>query len=53
MRALDCTLGDGVFRSRYDADLRDACDVISDLAMPYAVARVDELFVENARAHVA
>jgi hypothetical protein len=52
VRALDCTLGDGAFRSRYDADWHNAFDVNSNFVMSYAATNVDEFFAENFRVYV-
>ena len=50
--ALDCALGDGVYRSGYDLDIRAAFAAAGGFVTPYAATGLDEYFAENVRAFV-
>ena len=48
--ALDCALGDGVYRSGYDPEIRAAFTGATRFVTPYAATGVDEYFAEAFRA---
>ena len=48
--ALDCALGEGVYRSGYDARLRGAYSDARRFVTPYAASGIDEWFAEGVRA---
>jgi hypothetical protein len=50
--ALDCALGDGVYRSGYDIDVRGAFAAARAFVTPYAATGIDEYFAECVRAFV-
>jgi hypothetical protein len=50
--ALDCALGDGVYRSGYDAAVRAAFAAARAFVTPYAATGLDEYFAECVRAYV-
>jgi len=50
--ALDCALGDGLYRSGYDADVRAAFAAARSFVTPYAATGLDEYFAESVRAFV-
>ena len=50
--ALDCALGDGVYRSGYDPQIRAAFAGASAFVTPYAATGLDEYFAESLRAYV-
>jgi hypothetical protein len=50
--ALDCALGDGVYRSGYDPDVRAAFAGAREFVTPYAATGLDEYVAEALRAYV-
>lgn len=50
--ALDCALGGGVYRSGYDAAIRQAFAGARAFVTPYAATGLDEYFAECLRAYV-
>jgi hypothetical protein len=50
--ALDCALGDGIYRSGYDPLIRAAFAGASAFVTPYAATGLDEYFAESLRAYV-
>lgn len=50
--ALDCALGDGIYRSGYDPEIRAAFAGASAFVTPYAATGLDEYFAESLRAYV-
>lgn len=50
--ALDCALGDGVYRSGIDPAIRRAFAQATSFVTPYAATGLDEYFAECVRAHV-
>ena len=50
--ALDCALGEGVYRSGYDTEIRSAFASATSFVTPYAATGLDEYFAESVRAHV-
>jgi hypothetical protein len=48
--ALDCALGEGVYRSGFDATIRRAFSRARDFVTPYAATGLDEYFAEGVRA---
>ncbi len=50
--ALDCALGDGVYRSSTDATLRKNFYEARDYVTPYAATGTDEFFAECVRSFV-
>jgi len=50
--ALDCALGDGIYRSGYDPEIRSAFAGASAFVTPYAATGLDEYFAESLRAYV-
>lgn len=50
--ALDCALGDGVYLSTLDAEIRRAFNSARDFVSPYAATSRDEYFAECVRAWV-
>jgi hypothetical protein len=50
--ALDCALGDGVYRSGYDREIREAFAAARNFVTPYAATGLDEYFAESVRAYV-
>jgi hypothetical protein len=50
--ALDCALGDGVYRSSVDPALRDLFSRARAFVTPYAATGTDEYFAESLRAYV-
>ncbi len=50
--ALDCALGDGIYRSGYDPEIRAAFSGASAFVTPYAATGLDEYFAESLRAYV-
>ncbi len=49
---LDCALGEGVYRSGYDAAIRTAFAHARSFVTPYAATGLDEYFAESLRAYV-
>jgi hypothetical protein len=49
---LDCALGNGVYRSGYDPEIRRAFRRATSFVTPYAGSSVDEFFAECFRAYV-
>lgn len=50
--ALDCALGDGIYRSSIDPDLRRLFVAARAFVTPYAATGIDEYFAEALRAYV-
>jgi len=50
--ALDCALGDGIYRSGYDPQIRSAFGAARSFVTPYAATGLDEYFAESLRAYV-
>jgi hypothetical protein len=50
--ALDCALGEGVYRSSLDPVLRRLFSEASSFVTPYAATGIDEYFAESLRAYV-
>lgn len=50
--ALDCALGDGVYRSSIDPVLRRLFSGASAFITPYAATGIDEYFAESLRAYI-
>jgi hypothetical protein len=50
--ALDCALGDGIYRSGYDPEIRAAFGAATTFVTPYAATGLDEYFAESLRAYV-
>jgi len=50
--ALDCALGDGVYRSGIDPDIRQAFNAATQFVTPYAASGIDEYFAEGVRSWV-
>jgi len=50
--ALDCALGEGVYRSGYDTSVRAAFAAARAFVTPYAATGLDEYFAESVRAFV-
>ncbi len=50
--ALDCALGDGVYRSGFDPQLRRMFTQARRFVTPYAATGIDEFFAEALRAYV-
>lgn len=50
--ALDCALGDGVYHSASDPELRRLFETATDFVTPYAASAIDEYFAEGLRAFV-
>lgn len=50
--ALDCALGDGIYRSGVDHDIRQAFANTANFVTPYAATGIDEYFAESVRAFV-
>jgi hypothetical protein len=50
--ALDCALGDGVYRSGLDPRVRTAYATAREFVTPYAATGLDEYFAESLRAFV-
>jgi len=50
--ALDCALGDGVYRSSIDPQLRTLFADAQSYITPYAATGLDEYFAEGVRAYV-
>jgi len=49
--AIDCALGDGVYRSGYDPHIRAAFAAARGFVTPYAASGLDEYFAECVRAY--
>ncbi len=49
--AIDCALGDGVYRSGYDLQIRSAFAAARAFVTPYAASGLDEYFAECMRAY--
>ncbi len=49
--AIDCALGDGVYRSGYDPQIRSAFAAARAFVTPYAASGLDEYFAECVRAY--
>jgi len=49
--AIDCALGDGVYRSGYDPQIRAAFASARSFVTPYAACGLDEYFAECVRAY--
>jgi hypothetical protein len=49
--ALDCALGDGVYRSGFDPKIRAAFAAAGAFVTPYAASGLDEYFAESVRAY--
>jgi hypothetical protein len=50
--ALDCALGDGIYRSGFDPAIRAAFAGARSFVTPYAATGLDEYFAESLRAYV-
>jgi hypothetical protein len=50
--ALDCALGNGVYRSGIDREMREAFCSARSFVTPYAATGIDEYFAEGVRAWV-
>lgn len=50
--ALDCALGDGVYHSSSDVELRRLFENATEFVTPYAATAIDEYFAEGLRAFV-
>ncbi|HET9097081.1 MAG TPA: hypothetical protein VFN37_10495, partial [Candidatus Baltobacteraceae bacterium] len=50
--ALDCALGEGVYRSSIDPQLRHLFAAATAYVTPYAATGTDEYFAESLRAYV-
>jgi len=50
--ALDCALGDGVYRSGIDPVIRQAFNAATQFVTPYAASGIDEYFAEGVRSWV-
>jgi len=50
--ALDCALGNGIYRSGYDPQIRSAFGAARSFVTPYAATGLDEYFAESLRAYV-
>ena len=49
--AIDCALGDGVYRSGFDPEIRAAFAAARSFVTPYAASGLDEYFAECVRAY--
>jgi len=49
--AIDCALGDGIYRSGYDPHIRAAFAAARGFVTPYAASGLDEYFAECVRAY--
>ncbi len=49
--AIDCALGDGVYRSGFDPQIRSAFAAARAFVTPYAASGLDEYFAECVRAY--
>ncbi len=49
--AIDCALGDGIYRSGYDPQIRAAFAAARSFVTPYAASGLDEYFAECVRAY--
>jgi len=49
--AIDCALGDGIYRSGYDTQIRSAFAAARSFVTPYAAAGLDEYFAECVRSY--
>jgi len=49
--AIDCALGDGVYRSGFDPQIRSAFGAARAFVTPYAASGLDEYFAECVRAY--
>jgi hypothetical protein len=49
--AIDCALGDGVYRSGFDPKIRSAFAAARAFVTPYAATGLDEYFAESVRAY--
>ncbi len=49
---LDCALGEGIYRSSFDAELKELYKNAREFVTPYAATAVDEYFAEGVRAYV-
>ncbi len=49
--AIDCALGDGIYRSSYDLKIRAAFAAARSFVTPYAASGLDEYFAECVRAY--
>jgi hypothetical protein len=49
--AIDCALGDGVYRSGYDMRIRASFAAARSFVTPYAACGLDEYFAESVRAY--
>jgi hypothetical protein len=50
--AIDCALGNGIYRSGYDLAIRSAFGAARSFVTPYAATGLDEYFAESLRAYV-
>lgn len=50
--AIDCALGNGIYRSGYDPEIRAAFGAARAFVTPYAATGLDEYFAESLRAYV-
>ncbi len=49
--AIDCALGDGIYRSGYDTQIRSAFAATRSFVTPYAATGLDEYFAECVRSY--